>query len=101
MVKTLLPTQPGAHKIPVANYLDEFFKLDNKVAKASTYLLPLETSNELLNFLTIEHKSDTYIWNNSDGKLVGYFSIINLQDKDTLEVLSIIIDPDCQHQGYG
>ncbi len=97
----MLPKKPGANKISVEENLNELFALDAKVTQASPYILPLETPEALLNFLTKDHKSDTYIWNDSNGNLVGFFSIINPLNEALIEVLNICIDPDSQRQGYG
>lgn len=96
-----LPHTPGLHKVSVKDHIDELFALDVKVAAASPYIFPLETAQELSDFLVKEHVTDTYIWNTDEGKLAGYFSIIVNQEEKTLEVLNIGVDPVFQGKGYG
>lgn len=95
----MLIATPGPHKISLKDNLEEIFILDKKVADASPYILPLETPNALLNFLTKEHPSDTYIWNNEEGNLVGFFSVA--EKKHSLEIVNIGVDPTFQGKGFG
>ena len=95
-----MPKEQGIHKVSVEENIDELFALDSKVAEASPHLLPLETPEELSDFLTKEHQSDTYIFNNEEG-LAGYFSVIDIPNESALEVLNIGIDPELQGKGYG
>ncbi|MDO8507337.1 MAG: N-acetyltransferase [bacterium] len=95
-----MPKEQGIHKVSVEENIDELFALDSKVAEASPHLLPLETPEELSDFLTKEHQSDTYIFNNEEG-LAGYLSVIDIPDENALEVLNIGVDPKFQGEGYG
>jgi ribosomal protein S18 acetylase RimI-like enzyme len=97
----MLPKAPGFHKVIMGENLQQLFDFDTKVTKASPYILPFETSREFLNFFTIEHKSDTYIYNDDKGNLVGIFSVIYFSSENTMELLSIMIDPVFQKHGYG
>ncbi len=93
--------EEGIHKVSVEENIEEMFLLDSKIAKASPYLLPaLETPSELLDFLTKEHQSDTYIFNGEDG-LAGYLSLVDTSRENALEVLNIGVDPKFQGKGYG
>lgn len=85
----------------VADHLDELFALDARIAVTSPDILPLESPEELLSYLTIEHQSDTYIWNNQERELTGYVSVIIQHDDPVVEILNIGIDPRYQGQGCG
>jgi [ribosomal protein S18]-alanine N-acetyltransferase len=91
---------PGIHKIDVEKDIDVLFELDNKVARATPALLPLETPQELIDFLVNEHKTDNYLLNNDEGIPVGYLSVMDF-DADSMEVLNLGTDPDFQGKGYG
>lgn len=96
-----LPKNPGIYLVSVKENIEELFNLDEKVAKSTPSLLPLENSQSLLNFLTKEHESETYILNNDAGNFVGYLSIIDFPNENYLEVLNLGVDPDFQGNGYG
>ncbi len=87
-------------KVNVREVLNELFELDNKVARATPALLPLETPEELYKFLEEEHKSDTYILRDENGKMVAYLSVLNF-DAESMEVLNLGVDPDLQGGGLG
>lgn len=91
-----------ASKVDVKENLDILFALDTKVAKAGSHLFVLETKEKFLDFLTKEHKSETWIWKDySHGNLIGYLSLVDKPSEDAMEVLSIAIDPEFQNKGYG
>lgn len=96
-----LPKEPGPHKVNLEDHLQELFDLDVRVASSEPSLLPLESPQELLDFLTKEHKSDTYIWNDDTGQLAGFFSIIDPLGDPEFELLNVGIDPGAQGQGIG
>jgi ribosomal protein S18 acetylase RimI-like enzyme len=97
----MLPKVPEFHKVNAEENLQQLFDFDVKVAKASPHALPLETLNDFLNFYTIDHNSEMYIYNDQEGNLVGFFAVIYFLSENTMELLSIMIDPDSQRQGYG
>ena len=73
--------EQGIHKVSVEENIEELFLLDSKIAEKSPYLLPsLETHDQLLDFLTKEHQSDTYICNDEKG-LAGYLSVVDIPDE--------------------
>jgi ribosomal protein S18 acetylase RimI-like enzyme len=90
----------GIHKIDVQEEIETLFELDNKVARATPALLPLETPQELIDFLIKDHKSDNYLFNDEQGRAVGYLSVMDF-DENTMEVLNLGTDPDVQGKGYG
>ncbi len=90
-----------ATKIDVRIDLDRLFALDSKVAKASPTLLPLETKQELLKFLTVDHKTETWVWRDSEGRFIGYLSVIDKPTEQFMEVLNIGVDPEFQGKGLG
>ncbi len=92
---------PKAKKIDIVKNLDSLFTLDVKIAKASPYLLPLQTKKELLDFLIKKHKSETWVWYDPHGTIVGYFSLVDMPKESAMEVLNIGVDPDFQSKGYG
>ena len=90
----------GIHKVNVEETLDVLFELDNKMARATPELLPLESPKELLNFLIKDHQTDNYLMNDNEGHIVGYLSVLDF-DETSLEVLNLGTDPDFQGKGYG
>ncbi len=90
-----------AKKIDVVKNIDFLFTLDVKIAKASPYLLPLQTKGELLDFLTKKHKSETWVWYDQQGAIIGYFSLIDMPKESAMEVLNIGVDPAFQSKGHG
>ena len=86
--------------IDVEKDIDVLFELDNKVARATPALLPLETPQELIDFLIKEHKTDNYLLYDEAGKAAGYLSVMDFDD-DSMEVLNLGTDPDLQGKGYG
>lgn len=87
-------------KVNVQEVLEELFELDNKVARATPALLPLETPQELYDFLEKEHHADTYLLDDENGKPVSYLSVFDF-DADTMEVLNLGVDPEEQGKGLG
>jgi len=98
----LLPKMAGFHTVELSQYLQELFQLDKEIADASPLILPLETPEELLEYLTKEHNTTTFIFNNLDNQLVGYLSYEKATDISNLyEVINLGVHPKHQHQGYG
>ena len=97
----MIPKSPGAHKIDVSQNLSFLFKLDERIAKATPSLLPLENEKEFLEFLTKHEETDTYIWNDKDGNTVGFFVIIDFPNENMCELYNIGVDPKFQGKGYG
>lgn len=87
-------------KVDVKENLDSLFALDVKIAESSTSVLPLGTKEELLDFLTSKHKSETWEWKDSQGTLVGYISIVDKPEEGAMEVLNLGVDPDFRRKGY-
>lgn len=96
----ILQLGPGIHKIDVEQSIDVLFEIDNRVARATPALLPLENPKALSDFLVKEHTTDNYLMNDSDHHIVGYLSILDF-DKEILEVLNLRTDPIFQGKGYG
>ena len=96
----ILQLGPGIHKINVEETIDVLFEIDNKVARATPSLLPLESPKELSDFLIKEHNSDNYLMNDDQGHVVGYLSVLDF-DADSMEVLNFGTDPDFQGKGHG
>jgi ribosomal protein S18 acetylase RimI-like enzyme len=88
-------------KMDVKQNLSSLFALDVKIAKAAPSLLPLETKEKFLDFLTKEHDSETWALENQYGKVVGYISLVDKPKEGAMEVLNIGIDPEFQGRGYG
>jgi ribosomal protein S18 acetylase RimI-like enzyme len=91
---------PRPELIDVATNINELFTLDDQVARATPSLLPLESPQELVDFLTIEHHTDTYLQRDENGNAIAYVSLID-SDELTTEVLNIGVAPTTQNQGVG
>lgn len=96
-----LDTQPGLHQVSVEENIAELFILDQKVAKASPDILPLDSPQELEEFLAANSNAHTYIWNNQEGRLTGYITILLDPSNPSAEILNIGVDPEFQLEGYG
>ncbi len=96
----ILKLGPGIHKINVEDTIDVLFELDDKVARATPELLPLESPHALSDFLIKEHTTDNYLMNDDTGHIIGYLSVLDF-DADSLEVLNLGTDPDFQGKGFG
>lgn len=66
---------------------------DARVAKANPALLPRDSEESLLAFLTKEHHSETWTWKTESGTIVGYISLIDKPKENAMEVLRICVDP--------
>ncbi|MDE1869234.1 MAG: GNAT family N-acetyltransferase [Candidatus Micrarchaeota archaeon] len=97
----MMTKDSAAEKIDVREHLDELFALDVKVAKATPSLLPLESKEAFLDFLIKEHKSENWVWRNSEGRMISYLSLVDKPAENSLEILNIGVDPDMQRSGYG
>lgn len=88
-------------RLDLNTQLDELFALDAEVAANSPELLPLDSPDDLRQFLEVEHTSETYAWRNEANELVGSISLCDHADKDALEILNIGVNPAAQRGGYG
>ncbi|MCW6159827.1 MAG: GNAT family N-acetyltransferase [Candidatus Micrarchaeales archaeon] len=77
------------------------FLIEREIAKATPTLLQLGTKEKLLEFLTSEPESHTWLWTNKNGANVGYLTLIDKEEHGELEVLAIRILPGHQKSGYG
>ncbi len=91
---------PGLHQINILESINFLFEINNKVARSTPALLPLETPEELADFLLKEHASTTYILNDGNATSVGYVSLVDA-DTNTMEILTIGVDPEFQGLGLG
>ncbi len=99
---TQLPQKPGPHKINVKEHLRALYKLDSEIFNIAPISFPFETPEELLKYLTEDHKTTTIIWNDDKGEFVGYFAYEeNVEIPDTIELINLGTRPMFQGQGYG
>jgi ribosomal protein S18 acetylase RimI-like enzyme len=97
-----LPHDKGIINIKVSEYADEIYRIDTITSNATPNLLPLESKEELINFLEIEYKSKSFIFNNENGDVAGYLSYIEDPDSEGMvELLNLIVIPEYQGKGYG
>ena len=87
--------------IDVMSHIEELFALDSKVAAISPDILPLESPEELIDFLTVQHQSETYVWRDEGNHLIASISVVNDPESSNFEVLNIGVDPSLQRSGYG
>ena len=97
----MLPKAPGFHKVSIEKNARQLFNFRAKVAKTNPYVLSIGTQKKFLDFFTVEHKSQIYIYNDDRENLVGYFSTQCIPDENSMEILSMHIDPVLQRNGYG
>ncbi len=97
----VVATGSGARKVDVKEHLDVLFALDTKIANATPHYLSFKTKEEFLDFFTQKHKSETWVWNDQHGNLVGYLSLVDMPKEGAMEILSVAVDPDYQNKGYG
>lgn len=97
----MLPKTPGFHKVSIEKNARQLFDFRAKVAKLSPYVLSIRTQKKFLDFFTVEHKSQIYIYNDDRGNLIGYFSVQFNPDENSMEILSMHIYPVLQRSGYG
>lgn len=96
-----MKTELRVSKIDVKESLGPLHAFDVKVSRANPALLPRETKEELLDFLTKEYNSETWLWRNSNGDFVAYISLIDEPKEGAMEVLRICVDPALQGKGIG
>jgi ribosomal protein S18 acetylase RimI-like enzyme len=97
-----LSNKSGSVHIKASQFADKLFEIDTITSKAALNILPLESKDDLLNFLEIEHNSKTFIWNDKEGKIVGYLSYIeNPDEKQRVELLNLIVLPKYWRKGFG
>lgn len=96
-----LPTMPGIHHVDIETQTNALFELDSAIANAENGMVPFDTAQELVTFLTGQRASETYVLNNDDGKHVGCVSIICEPGVSSAEVLSIGVLTEEQGKGYG
>lgn len=97
----MLPKSPGFHKVSIEENVEQLFNFRAKVAKLSPHVLSIRTQKKFLDFFTVEHKSQIYIYNDDRGNLIGYFSVQFIPGENSMEILSMHIDPVLQRNGYG
>lgn len=97
----MLPKTPGFHKVSIEENLKQLFCFFAKLVKANPHILPFKTPKKFLEFFTLEHKCDIYIYNDDKRRFVGLISVIYILNKNTMELLAILVDPVFQRQGYG
>ncbi len=90
-----------ASKIEVKANLDTLFLIEHEIAKATPTLLQLGTKEKLLEFLTSEPRSYTWLWTDKNGVNVGYLTLIDKEEHGELEVLAIRVLPGHQNSGCG
>jgi len=97
-----LPIESGPHKVDIENFLNELFELDTEIFNIPPISFPFKTPEELLKYLTQEHKTTTIIWNNNEGELVGYLSYEeHVEIPNTTELINLGVKPEFQGKGYG
>lgn len=100
-MKKLL-SQPGFHIVTVKSHLEELFQLDTKIFNSPPILTPFNSADELLNHLTVNHKTTTVILNNEEGIFLGYMSYQKVLEVPNLtELVNIGILPQFRRKGYG
>jgi len=97
----MLTKSARARKIDINENSDSLFALLGKITKSNPHVLPFETKEKFLDFFTKKHKSEAWAWNDSQGNLVGFFSLIDMPKEGTMELLAIGVDPEFQNKGYG
>lgn len=97
-----LPGRPGPHKIEVNKHRSELFELAKKIMATCQYLYQFKSIESFIKCLTIDYDAQTYLWNNEEGELVGFFAHANApEEKCTDELLMIGVHPNFQGKGYG
>lgn len=93
----------GPHKVDVRTHAVELFELEKTVMASSEKLYQFGSIEEFVKCLTEDYKNaETYIWNSEEGQLVGLFTHCDFKDeRDTDELLLIIVHPQRQGKGYG
>lgn len=97
----MLPKASGFHKVYIEENLQQLFNFFEKLAKANPHILLFKTPKRFLEFFTLEHKCDIYIYNDDKGSFVGIISVIYMLNENAMELLAILIDPIFQRRGYG
>lgn len=97
----MLPKTPGFHKVSIEENLQQLFNFFAKLSKTNPHILPFKTPKKFLEFFTLEHKCDIYIYNDDKERFVGLISVIYMLNENAMELLAILVDPVFQKQGYG
>ncbi len=88
-------------KLDVKENLDSLHAFDAEVSKAHHPLLHLETKEDLLTHLTVEHDSETWLWKDKAGNYISYISLVDKPETDEFEVLRICVHPPHWRRGIG
>jgi ribosomal protein S18 acetylase RimI-like enzyme len=102
MTQSKLPTTPGFHTVDLHVHLEELFQMDREIFNQPPILLPFDKPEELLKFLTVEHKAVNVILNNNEGVSVGYISFEEIADIPNMsELVNIGVRSQFRGLGYG